>query len=581
MSEFSIKSAIEVAIKKEIEVPDEATGLVLYEATFGCIKGDGDELETKSAKDFVPTDKHMELINSRSLEPQAKENWMIIKGVRPLGPKELVDSHGDYFEAAAERDMASQAFWTPILVNHDHHMNPPIGRVIEATAGKGGLKETWAIPLDSYNSDYVAAIKNGNMSEISIGAFIDAKDKVCSACSKSIYDMECSHIPNRIDPKTGNTVSVAIKRVKKYAERSLVNIPARAGTGVKEASSAPEQENILDHKFEEGSPEDRLQESINSLKEALATATDSGEKFEEAIKGALELAFPTEDEENTNWIAYAKITKAPSAQDPPLIFDLPFDYEKVGIQILVPEGKDLTGANSWGIQNFITDKAQRVFKFNATGTPYLFQSLVEGAYIPQLKIDHTLIPDNPSINEGNFVLTVYVSRKEAGATPPATISDVINEDSIVAEKDVKSPEAQEPSEKEEVAPVEAPAAEDKAQAPAEEVKSVEVPVVKSLEIEELTKSFQEPVVKALAEFNEKFAQLHELQEKNAKDLGALTETVTKIAQHVVELSQFSSEDVINQVIELVSQLKDQKSAEPTLKAPDNFNDFVSSLVAKK
>lgn len=455
---LTIKQMQEVALQKNLPSIDEESGYVLHESNARLVTED--EFGAKAVKVCTPSDKQMDLINAQCLEPQEKENWMIIKGVNPLGVGSEPDSHHDVFDKAAERDMAKQAFWTPIIKNHDHEMNPPIGRCLEATAGKDGLRETWAIPKASYNAEYREALLQGNMPEISIGAFISPMDKICNSCGdKSIYSHECSHYPG---DKNGTTVT--IRRVKRYAERSLVNIPARLGTSVK--SLAPESLTEAYEKAKEDSISKEMAPNYDHLKEtfqSFPTASD----IEKAVKDALHSAFGGDD-----------------------------------------------------------------------GSP--------------------------------ATITPVINEKES------SVSEVDN-------KNVEAPEAQEPSEKQETAPAEAAASEE-ATAPEQEVKSVEVPVIKELELEELTKSFKvevEPVTKALAEVNEKFVQLNELQEKNAKDLGALTEIVTKLAQHVEALGNFSSEDVLNQVVELVAQLKDQKATEPINKAPENFSDFVSSLVAKK
>lgn len=299
MSELSIKSMIEVAIQKEIEVPDEATGLVLYESS-GSLVGE-DEFGAKAVKVSAPSDKQLELINSKALEPQVKENWMIIKNINPLGRGSEVDMHHDTFEPAAERDMAKQGFWTPVLINHFHDMNPPIGRAIELTAGKEGLRETWAIPIASYNAEYREAILQGNMPEISIGAFIKAADKICNSCGdKSIYDSNCTHYPGRKDEK-GNITTVSIKRVQRYAERSLVNIPARSGTSVKSMEldgafqkSAEETEEAI--KDVQGIPgEKTLSTSMeNILAEGLAPSLQVSidkDALTDAFRKALEDAF--------------------------------------------------------------------------------------------------------------------------------------------------------------------------------------------------------------------------------------------------------------------------------------------------
>lgn len=544
MSEkLTIKQMIDVAIQKELPVPDEATGLVLYEHSASLVSED--EFGAKAVKVCSPSDKQMEIINNQCLEPQDKENWMIIKGINPLGVAAEPDAHSDVFSKAAERDMAKQAFWTPVIINHDHQMNPPIGRCLEASAGKEGLRETWAIPKASYNAEYREAILHGNMPEISVGAFIEGKDKLCNSCGdgKSIYSMDCPHIPGRPDPKTGQKTTVTINRVQRYAERSLVNIPARLGTSVK--SLAPE----LDTKEAYFSICDEVKEETPELPPV-----------------------------------FIQLSKKLGANDPPLIYDLPLDYEDVYLQILVPEGKDLSGANDVGIQNFVTDKPLRAFKFNDTGmaSSHILQTKKGEAFVPQIVIDHRLFPDNESVNEGNFVLSVYCSHRDVAPTPPATIPDVISEDSIVAEKDVKAPEAQEPSEKEEITAPEATAAEDKTEAQ-EEVKSIEVPVVKSLEVEELTKSFNgaievktEELNKALAEVTEKLVKQQEFSEKQGEALKSLSDSVVALAENVAKLASLSTEEAVEKLLEVAGQIKEQTSA-PKPQEPMTKFSFIDSL----
>lgn len=577
MSELTIKQMIDVAIQKELPVPDEATGLILYEHSASLVSED--EFGAKAVKVCSPSDKQMEIINNQCLEPQDKENWMIIKGINPLGIAAEPDAHSDVFSKAAERDMAKQAFWTPILTNHDHQMNPPIGRCLEASAGKEGLRETWAIPKASYNAEYREAILHGNMPEISVGAFIEGKDKLCNSCGdgKSIYSVDCPHIPGRQDPKTGQKTTVTINRVQRYAERSLVNIPARLGTSVK--GLAPD----LFEAYEKAI-EDRDTKLAADIMALIHNAKESGEKFQESIMGANKLAFASEEPKNL--IKHFQIMKKHESSSPPVVMDLPLDYEDVYLQILVPEGKDLTGANGIGIQNFVTDKPYQYFKFSDTSaaSSHLLQTKKGEDFVSQIMIDHRLFPDNESVNEGNFVLSVYCSRKEVA--PPATIAGVINEDSIVAEKDVKAPEAQEPSEKEEIIAPEAPAAEDKTEAPVpqEEIKSVEVPVVKSLEVEELTKSFTESlkmdlesVNKTLADTNEAIKSFKELQDGQGAQLKTLVDAVASLAEQIIKLQEFSTEEAVNKLMEVVGQIKEQTAPAPASLEPKDVRDVLDML----
>lgn len=542
MSErLTLKSMIAVAIQKELPVPDEASGLVEYHS-YGVI--DNEYIDKRAGT--VPSDRHMEIINSLSRDPQEREDWEVYTGMDPVGDPQEVDSHGDVFDKAALRDMQKGALGSPVLTDHNHEMgaNPPMGICIEASITKEGrLKETWAFPKEDYNAGIRMGLSKGLIRNISVGIFVSPRDKICNSCGdRSIYSMECPHYPGDKD----NT-SVTIKRVKRYAERSLVNIPARLGTSTK--SLAPDS-------FPS-------KEDIDKVIQEVTEQTDK------------------------KLYSRGKVTKRLTEQDPPMVFDLLFNYDEVFLQILVPEGKDLTGANSLGLQNYVTDKPGRCFKVSDS---ILAQShLIKDGDKTFVVIDHRLFPDNESVNEGNFVLTVYCTMKEPStkedSASAATIPSVINEDEVVTEKaNVEAPEAQEPSEKQEDAAPEAPASEETSAPEQEEIKSVEVPVVKELAVEELTKSFKsevEPITKALAEATEKFSQLAEMQAKTDKALVELTENVTKLAEQVVRLADFSSEEAINQILEVVGQLKEQKAEVPTQVAHKSLESFVDTLRVKK
>lgn len=487
---LTTKSAIETALVKDIEAPDEVTGLVLYQASVN-IKDDEEFSEKRalSEKDLTPTEAEMDLINASARMAQDAGNWYVFRNVNVTGPLGAVDAHGDVFSMRAAKTMADQVTpneASPIITDHWHDLGdkPPVGKAIFAKASSKGLLETWAIPKEDYNSNIVKGLLNGTINKISIGAYISPADKICNSCeTKSIYSVECPHIPLRNDEK-GNLVTVTIKDVKRYAERSLVNIPARLGTSVK--GLAP-----------------TLQEIDEELKEKLDSSI-----FE---KGGL---LGIDENPFTPTVTIDKSLLLDNLTD--VLADLkPFTKE------------DMAGA---------------------------MKKAIEDAFPPEDK----------SVD-----------------TPVATISPVIKEELVVTEKaNEKAPEAQEPVEKEETPDTEAPAAEDPAQAP--EQKSIEIPVVKELEVEELTKSFKlevDALNKSLTEANEKFVKLAELQEKTDKDLGALTDTVKTIAEHVVKLAEFSTEEAINTLLEVAGQLKEQKAEAPK-PAPD-FKSFVDTLVAKK
>ncbi len=447
MSEkLTLKQMIEVATKKELPVPNES-GLVSF-YSHGTLSSDEESLEKKSggANSLEPTEEELFTINEIAKVPQEKSNWTILRNVDPVGDPDLVDSHGDVFSPTSLKDMAAQALATPVLCDHDHDLGgkPPIGMCIAARVSKGRLKETWALPNEDYNSAIVKGMLNGTINKISIGAFINPKDKICNSCeTRSIYSVECPHYPGGTDEK-GNVTTVTIKRVKRYAERSLVNVPARLGTSVKSLFT---EENVV----------------------------------------------------------------------------LRVENRCEGLEIITR--------------------------------------------------DNVIIGESKSLEE-----------------PSATISPVINEDSIVSEKqeDVKAPEeVQEPAQEQEVVAPAAPVTEEEAKedaAPQEEVKSVELPVVKALEVEALTKSFVESLKvdvestnKALEQVNEKFVKLAEMQEKSANDLGALTASVLALTEQVQKAVEMSSEETIEKLYEVVAGLKAQVDSQKEVVLP-SVNDQIHSLL---
>lgn len=460
MSELTIKQMQDIATQKELPVPDEG-GQVLYESSAGRVLGD--ELAEKSAKNYVPTDKHMELINSKSLEPQNKDQWMVITKINPLGNFQEVDSHGDVFDPKALKDMSSQAFWTPILESHDHYMNPPIGRCIEATAGKDGLRETWAIPKADYNAKYREALLQGNMSEISIGAFISAENKLCNSCGggRSIYSFDCPHVPGRKD-KDGKLCTVTIKRVDRYAERSLVNIPARMGTSVK-GLGAPDLEKELKEALDE--VEDTLKDVFND------PLFEKGGLI--GIAESLNVPSPMTSEEVTKVIQKA--------------LDEAFSGPKGGHKIVVSGAQELEN------------------------------------------------------------------------TPPDTIPHVNKstiEDNIVAE----TPKDQEPevveTEKSVEAPVEAPKAEDPPVVAEFDLEGFSAKLVEAVESKVVSQVDLEAVNKALAEQSDNVTKLLEATNKQAERLEEVTKLAAELAETVKKLAEFSSEDAVNKLIEVASQLQE-------------------------
>ena len=111
----------------------------------------------------------------------------------------------------------------------------------------------------------------------------------------------------------------------------------------------------------------------------------------------------------------AKVKNKLTSEDPPLVFDLPFDYDTVYIQILVSDTGDTGGSNQVALRNFVTRDADEWFEFDIFGfnNEYVFMTNVGGAYIPQVKVDYRLFPEpNTSVDNNNFVLSLACTRRQ-------------------------------------------------------------------------------------------------------------------------------------------------------------------------
>lgn len=142
---------------------------------------------------------------------------------------------------------------------------------------------------------------------------------------------------------------------------------------------------------------------------------------------------PTVGTNNPTVTQVAKISKLLTDDDPPMIFDLPYNYDQVYVQILIAPGQSTSGANGLGIQNFVTTNPQQVFLLSDTGfaNTLIFNTLVGNAYIPQVKIDSRIMPENDAVQAGNFTLTVFCTLKDLGDAYEAAQDDANNNGSSV------------------------------------------------------------------------------------------------------------------------------------------------------
>lgn len=110
-----------------------------------------------------------------------------------------------------------------------------------------------------------------------------------------------------------------------------------------------------------------------------------------------------------------KLTSA----DPPVISDLPYNYDQVYIQILIPPGQSTGGINDISLNNFITTDPTEWFVFDTSllhspgvNTGYIFNAYLGNQYIPQVKLDYHCFPNvNDSVDNEHFTLSLACSTK--------------------------------------------------------------------------------------------------------------------------------------------------------------------------
>jgi hypothetical protein len=122
-----------------------------------------------------------------------------------------------------------------------------------------------------------------------------------------------------------------------------------------------------------------------------------------------------------------KVSKKLTSDDPPVIFDLPQDYDKVYIQILVGTTGDTGGSIPIDIVNYVTKDPTQWFEFDVAslGSSYIFKTEIGGTLIPQVKVDQGVMPQpNSSIDNNNFTLSLACSRKNLGKASTAIPADL-------------------------------------------------------------------------------------------------------------------------------------------------------------
>lgn len=120
----------------------------------------------------------------------------------------------------------------------------------------------------------------------------------------------------------------------------------------------------------------------------------------------------------------AKVRQVLGVDDPPLIFDLPQDYDVVYIQIFVSGNGSVGGTNVLSPNNWVTKDPGTWYEFNvatlsgalAQSTEYIFYTNIGGVFVPQVKLDSKVFPTgNSSVDAGHFVVSLACTRKNLAA----------------------------------------------------------------------------------------------------------------------------------------------------------------------
>lgn len=115
-------------------------------------------------------------------------------------------------------------------------------------------------------------------------------------------------------------------------------------------------------------------------------------------------------------VPVGKIGKQLTSSSPASIFTLPYNYQDVLVQILVPDSYAFSTAryitsdpNHWDI--FVAPGFTGSGGTLGSTTGYIYTTLEAGAYVPKLKIDYRVLPDHPAITAGDFDMTIMATTK--------------------------------------------------------------------------------------------------------------------------------------------------------------------------
>lgn len=201
-----------------------------------------------NAPEFRPTEDELKIINGGSYANKPYQAHDL-KVFYTYAADTKVDRHFEHFDKAALKDMADMAPGSPMLMDHNYYNSDGVfGKIFDAKVVQGKSASrlvTKFYMMDKPKfADIIDGFESGINNKLSVGIRMDRKNYICDICKEpmvqktgdGMYDYKwCGHMPG-MEGKDGSPVTMTIKRVKDFLEKSRVTVPAQPAAAVKNVS---------------------------------------------------------------------------------------------------------------------------------------------------------------------------------------------------------------------------------------------------------------------------------------------------------------------------------------------------------
>lgn len=179
-----------------------------------------------------PDDGDLALINAQALEPLSREE---VFAFRVTMCDNACDRDFERIADSALGEMAPLFVGKTVVKDHEHRSDNQVARIYECHVeeGEGGYRSLSAgcYMLDTpANAELIAEVKGGIRREVSV--CFGLTHAVCSICGADNCERMCSHVPGKLDKKTGKVCEMELSGVTDAYELSFVAVPAQRAAGV-------------------------------------------------------------------------------------------------------------------------------------------------------------------------------------------------------------------------------------------------------------------------------------------------------------------------------------------------------------